>query len=173
MSITFAPAPGTVTGWKVGCLCPTVVAPVFGDRNDAVAFLAAWQAAPVALEGCDDESCLAYGLYVDAVEADPRPEVNVSNVNGGALLRALGLYADDASFEDVCCGAVSGQDFLGRVLVALAVAPADAGMPAHASATHSNFIDCGRSEGYLQDRLETLREIAEFAVSRSTEVTWA
>lgn len=71
-------------------------------------------------------------------------------------------------------GSMPAQDFLGRVLVAQAVNPADAGVPARVMPSEggATMIDCGRREGYSEDRLGQLHELAEFAVSRGRTIQW-
>lgn len=177
MSVTFAPATGTIVGWKIDCGCVGAVPATFDDRSDAVAWLEEWDFAPFALEGCTNELCTVYSLYIEAVEEQERPQVNMANGNAAALLEALGLLSDAMSREerdDAFYGEMSGEDFLGRVMMAQAVAPADAGMPAYEMAgSGARFIECGRPEGYLQDRLSGLREVADFAVEHGVQVQWS
>ncbi|MEW1639334.1 hypothetical protein AB0469_35430 [Streptomyces sp. NPDC093801] len=74
--------------------------------------------------------------------------VNMANSNAARVLEVLGF--------DELAGDADAEDFLGRVLVALALAPVDAGRP---STAEGNFIDCGRTAGYTQRRLDELREL--------------
>lgn len=111
------------------------------------------------------------GQETDAVW-DNAPRINVNNANAGVLLEVLGLPTDpwgmpeDFEFP-------TGHDFLGRVLMALAVSPEDAGVPAHSpNPDRPNFIDCGRREGYLQERLGQLRELADYAIAHNRKVSW-
>jgi hypothetical protein len=97
------------------------------------------------------------------------PEVNVSNVNASVLLDVLGIQVGDL-FEDRCCGWLPGEDFLGRVLVAASLSPVDTGIPA---IRVGNVINCGRPEGYVNERLEMLRSVAEYAVAHRLGVSWA
>lgn len=62
---------------------------------------------------------------------------------------------------------------LGRVELALALAPADAGLPARALNQAGTVIDCGRTTGYLQDRLHELRTVTEYAQRQGRDVCWA
>ncbi|MGP4001573.1 hypothetical protein [Streptomyces sp. 8N706] len=87
--------------------------------------------------------------------------VNMANSNAARVLDTLG-YAEPYGDEDA-------QLFLDRVLLALALEPEDAGRPAVAD---GRFIDCGRSQGYVQSRLHELRELAEYAQAQSLRVTW-
>lgn len=98
--------------------------------------------------------------------------VNMANANAAHVLDVLG-FGEDVRAGDLC-GTVSGEDFLGRVLMALAVSPADAGIPAHEDHTAGGmlWIEGGRPEGYTQERLGQLRELAEDARDRGCSITW-
>jgi hypothetical protein len=105
-------------------------------------------------------------VIIELIEADPAPEINVSNRNAFYLLRALGVTDPDYS------GTMKPADFLGRVLIAEAISPSDAGVPAYA--VTERFIDCGRSEGYLHERLTQLRELADWAIEHQREeICWS
>ena len=95
-------------------------------------------------------------------------EINLSNVNAARVLETLGYDLGDLTGEDTA-GA-----FLGRVLVALAITPVDAGVPSTVSGGGNGltWIDCGRREGYLQERLVQLHELAETAPSGAV-ISWA
>lgn len=100
-------------------------------------------------------------------DTDDDPSVNMSNGNAAHLLATLGFDTDEL------LGSTSAEDFLGRVLVALAVAPIDAGIPAHdISEGGAQVVNCGRPEGYTQHRLDQLRTLAEFARSHDANVSW-
>ncbi|MEV7581562.1 hypothetical protein [Streptomyces erythrochromogenes] len=88
-------------------------------------------------------------------------EVNMANANAARVLGVLGY--------DELAGDAEAGDFLGRVLVALALVPVDAGRPATAE---GRFVVCGRRAGYIQERLEELHELAEGACGRSLPVYW-
>lgn len=92
------------------------------------------------------------------------PSVNVSNVNAGHLLGVLGLDCPDL------CGTIGGFDLLGRVLVAVAVNPCDAGVPVTQTGV---MVDCGRCPGYTDDRLDDLHSIAEWAIEHGVVVSFA
>lgn len=95
-------------------------------------------------------------------------EVNMSNANAGAVLSFLGFAGDD-----LWTGKVSAQDFLGRVLVAQALAGHDEGMPSYDLPSEgARMIQGARSEGYYDHRLAQLREIAEKAVADGAEMCW-
>lgn len=97
-------------------------------------------------------------------------DINMNNANAAFVLESLG-FAEDVAAGDLC-GTVPAQDFLGRVLAALALSPGDEGVPAHTVGS-DRFIDCGRRPGYLQDRLAGLHELALAAQFRDLSVTWA
>lgn len=162
MSVTFRPEEGTLLGWRAEHPCGARSTEVFPATREGCA--AASQAKVV----CSDEYCDEYSVFVTPVYEDEAPEVNVSNVNARAILDALGHSLDA---DDELCGGEDAESFMGRVLMAVAVAPQDAGVPTHH--VTPNFIDCGRPEGYLQDRLEALREVAEYAASKGREVVWS
>lgn len=89
------------------------------------------------------------------------------HVGGAAkVLAALGLRPDGEEMLGEC----TAQDFLGRVLVALAVEPEDAGMPSYESSP--NWFECARPEGYVQRHLENLRKLAEFCIENGMLVAW-
>lgn len=99
------------------------------------------------------------------------PSVNMSNANAATVFESLGL-----SLAPDYCGSLPAEDFLGRVLMAEAVAPEDAGVPAMTTMSlegGATMIDCGRPEGYTQTRLAQLRQVAEFAQERGASVVWA
>jgi hypothetical protein len=96
-------------------------------------------------------------------------EINMSNANARFVLDALGCES-----QIDLCGEEDAEAFLGRVLMALAVAPSDEGVPAHVlDDEHLNFIECGRHEGYLQDRLQELHILAQTAADAHAYVAWA
>jgi hypothetical protein len=126
---------------------------------------------------------------VSRTPADDEPAMNVSNVNGALLLRALGLLPelgaaavrDERALPQLLSGhdssgltgACEASDFLARIDLALALSPTDEGRPWHPVTPGSNVIDCGRRGGYLQDRLHELREIAVFAGIHQRRMTWS
>lgn len=172
MSVTFGTAidPTAPVVWFIEC--------ADGLRRDA--WEGSWDEAGDRVEahpfGCLDENCREYGASLTTVHDGP--EVNVSNANARLVLEALGLPFEDGS------GGLDAEDFLGRVLMALAVAPADAGVPQHrlvpgestifgtVTEHGATFIDCGRREGYLQERLVQLEEVARHAIGKGREVSW-
>jgi hypothetical protein len=76
----------------------------------------------------------------------------------------------DPCTVDCLDGECDSTDLLGRVDLALALSPVDAGVPWHA--LDARTTDCGRRPGWLQDRLTALREIAVYARARGRRVDW-
>lgn len=111
---------------------------------------------------------------VDVLTDIPAAEelsVNMSNSNAAVVCAALGIDLDKLGW----CGSMPAEDFLGRVLVALAVNPSDAGRPATVDAApgRATFVDCGRPEGYVEERLGQLRELADWAVANGAEIAFS
>lgn len=171
MSTTFYAEISTIVGHRVHCNCEDVAGETYGDYQDAGDRLVALRESQEHLDGCTDEDCLYYGPYIEALEESPSPSINVSSMNARALLDVLGITREE------CPDLVGGEDpeaFLGRVLMAQAVAPADAGIPAtEAAGPGARFIDCGRDEGYIDERLAQLRSLANFCVAEGRDVVWA
>ena len=103
--------------------------------------------------------------------ADESPEVLLLDSNARLILENLGL--DDIDGE--LFGSCPAQDFLGRVLVALAIAPQDAGRPTTVdrSPAGSRIVNYGRVPGFLQDKLVELQALAEYAIEKKLQVVWA
>lgn len=114
---------------------------------------------------CDgqDGLCADYGCY-DYVETG----VNVSRANFQSIMVALQL---DAGTE---YGTIDATDLKGRCLMALALAD-DTALPGSDDKApgSARFIDCGRREGYMTDRLTALLEVAEQAISLGVTVSFA
>lgn len=182
MSVTFHPDLAPVIGFAVAC-CQSAAdqAPRYGTNDDARAALADAQLREMAdqvtertvMPGCDiPDVCvlIEYALNVFPVDADhaaPPPSLNASNANAAELLSALGVPGEP-------CGSLPADDFLGRVLTALAVAPSDPGRPVTVVDTPgtARHYDMGRRPGYLQDKLTDLRAVAEWARDHGREVVW-
>lgn len=122
---------------------------------------------------------VTFALIINGVIENGADEaVNVSNANAGHLLGVLGYEVD---WSDLY-GEATAEDFMGRVLVAQAVNPVDAGVPAReltsVEKTASLFagfdtvIDCGRRAGYTDGRLTELRELAQLAAERGVSIAW-
>lgn len=113
------------------------------------------------------------------MEAPEELEVNMANGNAAQVCAALGI---DLARGD-WCGDMPAEDFLGRVLMALAVAPADPGMPSYellpgdadrpAWAGEATVIQGARPAGYLQERLTQLHALAVWALENGKIIAWS
>lgn len=175
MSVTFEATLGEVSGFALTCGHENgVTEHRWGNYADAAEFLQKEldeHGNTGHLAVCGDEDCRYQRMFTHAILADPSPDVNVSSTNARHILGLLGVEVDE---DEHPVGSMSGEDFLGRVLVALAVNPADAGRPVTETTAESGMtiVDCGRSEGYADRRLAELREVAEFGVSRGRDIQW-
>lgn len=116
---------------------------------------------------CDgqDGLCAQYGCY-EYVEVG----VNVSNHNAVAILEALGIDVDPHNLY----GTIDADDLRGRCLVALALADDSAIAPVTDRVPgQATYVDCGRREGYMSDRLAAILAVAEQAASLGVTVTYA
>jgi hypothetical protein len=98
--------------------------------------------------------------------SDRNSLVDTNDGNAARLLDALGLPVQQE-------GELPLPDFLGRVLVALAVEPADEGVPAHD--TSPRWTEGGRRPGKLQELLDELRTLCELGrtYGDDVEVVWS
>ena len=99
------------------------------------------------------------------------PSRNMSNANARAVFEVLGIDLE----LDGWCGGEDANAFLGRVLLALAINPSDAGRPQTVTQGErgATMVDCGRSAGYVDQALHDLLEICHWARERGVEVQWA
>lgn len=111
-----------------------------------------------------------YG-YNKTTQSFSEAEVNLSNLNASGLLDLLGVQVGEA-FEERCCGSMSAEDFLGRVLMAQAIMPADEGLPVYKmSGSEAEGVSgptiwsAGRSAGYYDQKLVWSRELADEVIS--------
>lgn len=99
-------------------------------------------------------------------------DVHMHVGGAAASLAALGYPTEDGDG----CGHATPDEFLGRVLTAIALAPKDEGMPAYdanANGPGASFWHCARQPGDLQRRLGDLRGLAEFCKAEGYLVVWA
>lgn len=107
------------------------------------------------------------------------PSLNVSNDKAVFLMGLLGM-------EFVPYGEMAGEDFLGRVLMAMGLYGHDEGVPSRELLPGEDagifgivrdggprFLDGGRREGYADERLAILRTVAEDAIAHGVDVQWA
>lgn len=162
MSVTFS-VESPLIGWVTSCPCGTVRTSKMYETYDAVR-----AAIDAKIEHPSCDNCTEYGEapYADAVTLfDEAPELNVSNTNAGTLLRALGIYEEDGDLT----GTLPGAELASKVIQARVMEPQDVGVP---EMKYGAVTDCGRHPGYVQDRLETLQEVANFAWDKGVAVTW-
>lgn len=99
--------------------------------------------------------------------ANHGPTLNLSNGNAAQILDLLGLPVEPD-------GTAPAEDFLGRVLLAQALAGHAAddtrGRPA---VREGNWTECGRRPGYLAEKLTELHQIATWASKHYVPVWWS
>ena len=179
MSVTFSTESSPILGYRIICVACGAGGPAFQTHKAALEWLRDKMAsvAEFTLRSCTGDWCEMDSLFIDAIEEDPAPAPNFANANAVHILQTLGLAPTPLNPEtqdEIWCGEVEADDFHGRVLMAIAVAPRDDGVPPHevlGSAAH--VIDCGRRPGYTQEALTALRELAEFASDRGRNIIWA
>ncbi len=172
MSVDFAPVfeDGDTHGYRLVC-CSTDK--LVGERD---AYSDARRLSDFHASSCDDcayvDGCYIYEITVV-------PSLNVSSANAAALLEVLGLRPQDAEVLDGCWygvedGDLDATDFLGRVLTAQAVAPSDPGVPWHDDSRPGGprVTQCGRFEGYVDEKLIELEAIARWAKEHGRRVQW-
>lgn len=105
-----------------------------------------------------------------AEHAPEHLQINMSNTNAFRVCEALGI--DLAA--DGWVGDMPAEAFLGRVLLALALQPDDAGVPSTESQEPGGprVIEGGRRAGYIQERLQQLHALAVHATEVYSEVWW-
>jgi hypothetical protein len=168
MSVNFFAEMSAIAGYEITCACRIDERARYGDFKDARDAMVALRDANLSIDGCTDvEFCSMY-LSVDTVETDPSPYVNASNSNARMLLSLLGFDADDDM-----CGSESGAEFAARLDQAALLATAEPVVPVTVSGRNNNFIDCGRDADYATDRIESLREVADFCVRTGRKVVWS
>jgi hypothetical protein len=95
--------------------------------------------------------------------------INMSNTNAHRISATLGIDLEAEGWA----GSLSAEDFLGRVLLALAIEPADEGIPSHEVPTGGvRWVECGRPAGYAQERLTQLHALAQWAVDHGAEIAF-
>ncbi len=170
MSVTFAPE--YVDGQRViSCSCGDAVSEVVYS-SQALAYGALTSLTEGQKPKCGDDFCASY--YPTIRELSEAPFVNVSNENAKELLSMLGLMETEV-FSENCVGSVSAEDMLGRILLAEALVPTDAGVPLHTVASGegtATLINCGRAPGYFQDKLALLKHVVAYAAERKLSMSW-
>ncbi|MEV0214345.1 hypothetical protein [Micromonospora sp. NPDC050695] len=99
--------------------------------------------------------------------ATQAPTVNMANGNAAQVFDLLGLTYDGD------WGTTTGQDFLGRVLLALAfLSEATGDNEGRPAVVDGNWVECGRRPGYLAERLTDLHDLAVWACANGADVEW-
>jgi len=180
MSVTISATMGPITEHRIGCGNPfctnRMTDHTFATWAEANAFLQAeldTHGCTGHLAVCGDDICEATRMQIHFIEEAPSPSVGCSEFNAQHLLAILGFEADEHGHISRC-GTEDAQKFLGRVLMATAVNPADAGVPSTSARGEGGMlmIEGGRREGWTEDYLEALREVAEFAIAHGRQITW-
>jgi hypothetical protein len=167
MSTTFGPEIhlDDFDGFRLECACGDVRTGRLGDTEDQALAVPTSEHPRCTDRWCGEDQPRAV-LYT----ALTWPEVNVNDRNARLVLDALGYPVE---IDPSRLGECEPSDFLSRVLLAQAIAPADAGVPAHEwPGTGVRWVECGRSEGYLQRTLASLVEVAEWAREHDRKVLW-
>jgi hypothetical protein len=160
MSVSFSPTEDFNQPYRHVCSCGDYWGPTFNSFNEAHAQRGFYKS------HCRDQQCQMYPMYVQAVDATP--EMNVSNTNAVTILDALDIRQGE-DFSDRCSGVMPATEFAERVLLARAASVADAGVPAYRD---GNVIHYGRSKGYIEEALDRLADIADYAVTAKLDVHW-
>lgn len=177
MSVTFFPEPAPAIGYRLADYFGGADPRLFDTYEQAGAALMAAREQGMILPGCDDPEAAALGdgYRIDPVTADgdSAPEVNIANVNARHILDLLG-FAEDGEVLDLS-GSSTGEAFLGRVLTARALAPADEGVPATTVGGNgmATTVDCGRAPGYTQRVLGDLEQVAVWARDHDRVLYWS
>ncbi|MFI9507206.1 hypothetical protein [Nocardia sp. NPDC052566] len=168
MSITFTTEMSPVIGYAV--LDYVGGREEFDNYEDALQRLQDLREHGIMLDGFqssgdpDEDQINLHYAQVEPIQADPAPEVDMCSDNARRVCEVLDVQVWDAEPLPIA-------DFLGRVLIALGVAPADEGMPAYELAPR--WIEFGRRPGHLQAKLEELRDLAQWATGHNrTLIFW-
>lgn len=180
MSVTFSAAMGPITDYRIGCGNPfcenRMTDHSFTTWTEANAFLQAeldTHGCTGHLAVCGDEYCEAMRMQIHLIEDAPSPAINCSEENAQHLLQILGFQSEEDGHISRC-GTATGEDLMGRILMATAVNPADEGVPSTTTRGEGGMllIGGGRRTGWTEDYLEGLREVAEFSIATGREVNW-
>jgi hypothetical protein len=168
MSVTFYAEPSKTVGFDVICVCGNKKG-LCEPYNVVSEILFTLRATGERLVGCD-EDCEMFDYFSRAITVGPESEeLNMANMNARDILEVLAIEADELA------GSMNADDFLGRVLIAEAIAPESAEklVETYSLEDGATIVECGRPAGYVQEKLSALREIAEFAVAHKRKVLWA
>lgn len=94
-------------------------------------------------------------------------QINMANGNAAMVLEALGYEYDN-------CGAVDSADLVRRCIKFLNTAEIDRGETPSESQEPGKcrVINCGRREGYLQEKITLIRDLALEASRKGVQITF-
>lgn len=95
------------------------------------------------------------------------PKVNMANGNAKQVFDLLGLTFDGD------WGTTTGPDFLGRVLLALALIGTTTDGVGRPEVVDGRWTHGGRRPGYLAERLAELHHLASWAIEHGADVDWS
>lgn len=165
MSVTFTPeiiAEIDISGYEVMC---------YTNDERTIAIVDTYETAKAIAQKHSDSGCLdcsVYGTAIDTRFAMPH-HVNMANGNAAFVMSLLGIEFDDG------CGAMDADQFLERLAFAGAIGRGDPGTVTigYKEDGGATMIECGRSVGYVDMRLDQLIEIAEWAKEHNRRVVWS
>lgn len=168
MSVTFTIESNPTGAFTLSCY-DSAQGEVEVARADSYESILVERAAHMAV--CED--CQHYGCYSSPVmDVDDSLDVNLANTNARMILVRLGLDGDDD-----LCGMLSGEQFLGAVMIAQATLSAESDAVVSAAVLSSpgqaTMIDCGTPEGYTSGVLARLADLATEAVRLGRDVAWS
>lgn len=143
------------------------VSEMYPTYQSAVTALIALKESGQTLPGCTDADDA--GPVITSIYTCEPPVANLSNENARFLLGALGLPTDDLY------GEATAEDMRGRILLAQAIGPVDAGHPALTSRRPDGSVFAvvgGREPHYLQERLDDLVKVVDWCQAHSRQITW-
>lgn len=176
MSVTFFPEQAPTLGWRLADFFGGADPRLFTTYEQARDALAVAKEQGTILPGCTDQEEAArgdgYRLNPVTADGDEAPQVNISNQNAHHILGVMG-FAEDGEVMDLC-GSLAAEAFLGRVLTARALAPADEGVPATTveGAGMATMVACGRATGYTERILAELEKVSVWARDHDRVVHW-
>lgn len=195
MSITFSPNVVTAEPreFQLWC-CDDCVSPTYASEAQAIAARAAlpgFREGAAALPGCPllrewGDRFSGIPLVVPAGDDfTERPQVSMSTTHAVAVLTVLGYLSDHAP-DDVdfdlldrplptsgvpdLSGQATPSELRGRILLAQALTPSDAGRPVTVAGA---VVDGGRRVGYLDDMLIRLADLADWSEAHARIIVWS
>lgn len=166
MSVTFAVDYIPTGEFNFSCYDEHLNVTTFGtysSYDDAVLAIAAHK--------LDCDECNYGGCYANAV-VDVDVSINLSNMNALMILGILGI---DANMDDGIVGSLDGADFLSYAMIALAAERDNAAVPSvvESNAGCATMVHCGLPEGYVEDTLSVLADLATEAMRLGRRVVWS